>query len=143
MGWIVETTSADETMAFGKMLGAGLGPGSVLALRGDLGAGKTCLVKGLAQHFGVSDAHVTSPTYALFQEYEGKPCPVLHFDFYRLEGFEHACALGLDEMVGRVDGVSVVEWAELIPELMPRPVWYCSLQVDGSRRRIYLHRAEA
>ena len=141
MGWIVQTRSVEETMAFGASLGRGLQPGSVLALRGDLGAGKTCLVKGLARHFAVPDAHVTSPTYALFQEYDGQPCPILHFDFYRLEGFEHACALGLDEMVGRADGVSVIEWAGLIPQLLPVQVWYCYLEAKGSKRQIYLHRA--
>ncbi len=141
MGWIVETRSVAETMAFGKSLGASLKPGSVLALRGDLGAGKTCLVKGLGQSFGVTQAEVTSPTYALFQEYEGSPCPLLHFDFYRLEGFEHACSLGFDEQVGRRDGVTVIEWAGLIPELLPKDFWCCFLQADGDRRRIYLHRS--
>ena len=105
--------SVSETIAFGAQLAASLRPGDVLALTGDLGAGKTCLVKGLAQGLGVTQ-DVTSPTYTLIHEYG----PLVHVDLYRLDSVEQAIAIGIEEYLSS-DRITVIEWAEKIESLLP------------------------
>ena len=109
--------SAAETIAFGRQLAATLRPGAVLALTGDLGAGKTCLVKGLAAGLGITQA-VTSPTFTLIHEYRGGRLPLAHIDLYRLAATAEAVAIGIEEYLGG-DGVTVIEWAERIESLLP------------------------
>jgi tRNA threonylcarbamoyladenosine biosynthesis protein TsaE len=110
--------SAEETFAAGHAHAASVQPGDVLALVGDLGAGKTQWVKGLAAGLG-SDAPVTSPTFTLIHEYHGGRLPLYHIDCYRLEGPGELLGIGLDEYLdGR--GVLVIEWADKFPEVMPQ-----------------------
>ena len=109
--------SAAETIAYGRQLAATLQPGAVLALSGDLGAGKTCLVKGIAAGLGI--AHdVTSPTFTLIHEYGGGRCPLAHIDLYRLETLQAAVAIGIEDYLGG-RGITVIEWAERIESLLP------------------------
>lgn len=117
-GRAFQSTSPEATVALGRALGAGLFPGAVVALVGELGGGKTTLVRGLAAGLGVRDA-VTSPSFTLMHEYEG-PVPLFHFDAWmagRETGFLEDG--GADYLGG--DGVAVVEWADRIEALLPRP----------------------
>ena len=125
--------SAEETAAFGQTQAAVLRRGDVLALCGDLGAGKTQFVKGLAAGLN-SEAAVTSPTFTLIHEYVGGRLPLFHFDFYRLEDEDEALKIGLDEYL-HGDGVCVIEWADKFPEVLPAETqWYrFTHRADGAR----------
>jgi tRNA threonylcarbamoyladenosine biosynthesis protein TsaE len=113
----VVTTSADETRIVGASLAPTLLPGDVVSLSGDLGAGKTALVQGLAAALGVITP-VTSPTFTIVHEYDGR-FPVIHLDVYRLNSFQEVLDLGFEEYM---DGGAVVliEWGEAIAPLLPR-----------------------
>ena len=111
------SASADETIALGRTVATTLRRGDVLALCGDLGAGKTHFVKGLAAGLGAS-ASVTSPTFTLIHEYSDGRLPLIHFDFYRLEHEDEALKIGLDEYLDG-DGACVLEWADKFPALLP------------------------
>ncbi len=117
----------------GRAMAALVGPGSVIALCGGLGAGKTHWTKGLVAGMG-STAEVTSPTFALVHEYPGGRVPVFHLDFYRLENARELIALGWDEYL-ESGGVIVAEWADKFPELLPPgTLWRnFSIEADGSR----------
>ena len=106
----VITDSEEGTEAAGERLGASLTPGSVVLLYGDLGAGKTAFVRGLARGIGADPADVTSPTFTIVQEYAGPGLTLYHVDLYRLEEREVE-DLGLEELV-LGDGVVAIEWAE-------------------------------
>lgn len=112
----VETTSPEETYRLAAELLQTLRPGTVLALHGELGAGKTCFVQGLAQAMGVKRA-VGSPTFTLINEYPG-PLPLYHIDLYRIGGVNEALGLGLEEYL-EADGITAIEWAERVAELLP------------------------
>ena len=109
--------SPAETIALARTLATTLRRGAVLALSGDLGAGKTHFVKGLAAGLGTA-ASVTSPTFTLLHEYPGGRLPLYHFDFYRLDDADEALRIGLDEYLDG-DGACVIEWAEKFPALLP------------------------
>ena len=107
----------EETRKFGIALGKILKPEDVLCLNGDLGSGKTTLTKSIGLGLDVED-YITSPTFALINEYEGR-YPVYHFDTYRLEAIEEVDDLGFDEYIyGK--GVSIIEWADRIEKALPR-----------------------
>lgn len=108
--------SAEETAAAGERLGARLGAGTVVALTGELGAGKTCFVQGLVRGLGVTSG-ATSPTFVLVNEYRGR-VPVRHVDLYRTRSLTELLDIGLDEMLSG-GGVTVVEWAERAEPLVP------------------------
>lgn len=111
------TNSAEETIELGKRIGSALRPGDVLAMQGTLGAGKTTITKGIAEALKI-DETITSPTFCLISEYEGK-MPLYHFDVYRLGGTEDFADLGADEMIyGK--GVCVIEWSEKIMSELPK-----------------------
>ena len=114
------THSAEETEQIGVALGRAMQPGDVVALIGDLGAGKTCLTRGIARGLGIQDP-VTSPTFILVAEYNtARGFPLYHADCYRLgdAAAAEAESIGLAEML-QGDGVTVVEWAERISRLLP------------------------
>jgi tRNA threonylcarbamoyladenosine biosynthesis protein TsaE len=110
--------SPGETFELGRRIGATLRGGEVLALDGELGAGKTQFVKGLAAGLG-HDSDVTSPTFTLIHEYTGGRLPLYHFDFYRIESEDEAIRAGLDDYLGG-SGVLAIEWAGKFPALLPR-----------------------
>ncbi len=122
-----------ETLALGRGEGARCRAGDIIALCGDLGAGKTHFVKGLAAGLG-TNAEVTSPTFTLIHEYAGGRLPIYHFDLYRLGSAAEAIALGLDEYLEN-GGVSVIEWADKFPDLLPaRARWFRFIHgPDGTR----------
>src|SRR5687768_5300744 len=108
--------SPAETFAHGKTLADELKAGTVLALRGDLGAGKTHFVKGVAAGLGASPDEVTSLTFTLVHEYIGGRLPVFHFDLYRLDDPDEVLRIGLDDYLSE-DGIVVIEWADKFPQL--------------------------
>lgn len=113
----IRLNGLEETKEFGIRLGNLLKEGDILCLNGDLGAGKTTLTKSIGLGLGVYD-YITSPTFALINEYTGK-IPVYHFDVYRLENVEELYDLGFDEyFYGK--GVCIIEWAEKIERLLPK-----------------------
>lgn len=135
MSWLQITTgSAGETEALGVSIGSLLQPGSFLALRGDLGGGKTCLTRGVVASLAPQSAHlVASPTYAIMNSYPGNT-PVYHFDFYRLTGEDDIAELGFEEFFYG-DGVCVVEWSERLVELLPADVLILLFEYAGDDRR--------
>jgi tRNA threonylcarbamoyladenosine biosynthesis protein TsaE len=111
------TESEKETVALGERLAADIRRPSVVLLIGNLGAGKTTLVKGIVKGLGVAAPdEVTSPTFTLIHEYGGG---VYHVDLYRLETAREVASLGLDEFFDRDDAIVLIEWGERFPELMP------------------------
>jgi len=106
----VTTSTEEETMEAGLVLGRQLRPGSVVLLYGDLGAGKTAFVRGLARGMGANPDEVSSPTFTIVQEYAGATATLYHVDLYRLEPVE-LDDLGLEDLVAG-DGVVAIEWAE-------------------------------
>ncbi len=119
-----------ETFAFGRAFAASLIGGEVLALTGDLGAGKTHFVKGLAAGLGHA-GEVTSPTFTLIHEYSGGRLPLCHFDFYRLESEREVLDIGLDDYLDSRN-VLAIEWAEKFSALLP----------SGTRHVTFRHTAD-
>jgi len=129
----LETSSSLETEDLGERLGQACRGGEIIALVGPLGAGKTCLVRGLARGLGVSDQCTASPTFTLIHEYRGR-VPVVHIDLYRLDAEEAANRLGLEEYL-ESPAVTVIEWADKIPTLLPRDHLRIELEHRGDERR--------
>jgi tRNA threonylcarbamoyladenosine biosynthesis protein TsaE len=130
----VVTRGPEETRALAASLAARLPPGAVVALYGDLGAGKTCFVQGLAAAFGIT-APVNSPTYNLVHEYPGDR-RLVHFDLYRVNHPEEILQLGWEEFLEEAASTVVVEWAERAGDLIPPGAWRIRIEhVDGEERR--------
>ncbi len=127
------SNSPAETEAIGRQLAEDLDAGSVLALKGELGSGKTLFTKGLVAGLG-SSAAVTSPTFTIVHEYQGGRLPVYHFDFFRLENRDAAARLGLDDYFFD-DGLSVIEWADRFPELVPEQARWISFKIQSECQR--------
>ena len=123
-----EITSArpEETEDAGERLGRALGPGAVVALTGELGAGKTCFIQGLVRGLGVT-GRATSPTFVLINQYPGR-VPVYHVDAYRTESLTELMDLGLLELLGG-GGVTVIEWADKLESLLPPEAIH--VHIDG------------
>jgi tRNA threonylcarbamoyladenosine biosynthesis protein TsaE len=127
------SNSPAETEKFGRELARETSAGSVFALRGELGAGKTQFVKGLVAGLG-SNAFVTSPTFTLIHEYPGGRLPVYHFDFLRLEDRQAGARLDLDDYFFG-DGVSAIEWADRFRELIPDQARWISFEIKSENER--------
>jgi len=127
------SNSPAETEAIGRQLAEDIGVGSVLALKGELGSGKTVFVKGLVAGLG-SRADVTSPTFTILHEYRGGRLPVYHFDFFRVEDRQSIARLGLDDYFFG-DGVSVIEWADRFPELIPQQARWILFEIKSENQR--------
>jgi tRNA threonylcarbamoyladenosine biosynthesis protein TsaE len=127
------SNSAGETESFGRQLAGTVKAGDVIALTGELGSGKTQFVKGLAAGLGAS-ASATSPTFTLIHEYFGGRLPIYHFDFFRIEDRQSAERLGLDDYFFG-DGVSVIEWADRFPELIPETARWISFETESETAR--------
>jgi tRNA threonylcarbamoyladenosine biosynthesis protein TsaE len=128
----VTTHSEAETAAAGRDLAATLSAGDVVLLYGDLGAGKTAFVRGLAEGLEVSPADVSSPTFTLVQEYRGGRVPLVHVDLYRLDDSREIDDLGLDEIAA--GAVLAIEWAERLPN-PPGDAIRVSLEHAGEDQR--------
>ena len=126
--------SADITSSFGKAVGGLLDRGQVIALIGELGAGKTTLVKSIASGIGISkDIVVSSPSYTLINEYEGG-MPVYHFDLYRLNSADEIYDLGYSEYI-EGNGISIIEWADKAPEVLPEEHLEVNMSIVGEDKR--------
>jgi tRNA threonylcarbamoyladenosine biosynthesis protein TsaE len=128
------TRSQDETADVGRRLASTLHPGSVLLLVGDLGAGKTALVRGLAEGLGVQPDEVSSPTFTLMQEYRGGRVPLIHVDLYRLNDAREIDDLGLEEI--GLNSVLAIEWAEKLPRPIADAIEVRIDHGDGDERII-------
>lgn len=134
------TNSARETEQLGKILSQCLKQGSVIGLIGDLGAGKTVLIKGICKGLNVKE-NVGSPTFTLINEYEGK-YPVFHIDCYRGMSVKEWIELGINEYFYN-SGIALVEWAEKIEEIMPKETIYIYFQQDINRENYRLIKIKA
>ncbi|MBW4054829.1 MAG: tRNA (adenosine(37)-N6)-threonylcarbamoyltransferase complex ATPase subunit type 1 TsaE [Proteobacteria bacterium] len=134
-GLQITSGSPRETELLGSRIGSLLRPGSFLALRGDLGGGKTCLTRGVVASLAPQSVHlVASPTYAIMNCYPGDP-PVYHFDFYRLTDDDDIAELGFEEYFYG-DGICVVEWSERLVELLPSDVLTLQFEYKEEERRL-------
>jgi len=126
--------SHQDTVLFGSALGKALAPGCAVALIGELGAGKTCFIKGVACGINnTPETEVTSPTFTILHEYEGRP-PVYHFDAYRLSGSADLEAIGFDDYIDG-NGVSIIEWADRIQDALPRECLTVYIDVLSEQER--------
>lgn len=134
----VKISDENAAIEYGMRLAKTLPAGAVVALIGDLGAGKTTLTKGIAAGLGIEPEQVTSPTFAIIQEYSGGRLPLYHFDVYRISGSEdELLELGYEEYFYG-DGVTVVEWADMMRPLLPQNAIVINMvQTPDSSGRIY------
>lgn len=131
----IRTTGVKETIAAGRRLGRLLSPGDIVCLTGELGAGKTCFVKGIADGLGIKGKRITSPTFIIVNEYAGK-IPLYHIDLYRIGIIEDLRETGMEEIVYG-HGVTAIEWAERIKDALPDERMDITLKwVDDKTRSI-------
>lgn len=139
---IVETFSADETYEYGRKMGCEARPGDVYCLTGDLGVGKTVFTQGFASGLGVEEP-VSSPTFTIVQEYKGEKMPFYHFDVYRIGDVEEMEEIGFDDYIYG-GGVCLIEWADLIREILPEDFVGIMIEKDMDKgfdyRKITLER---
>jgi tRNA threonylcarbamoyladenosine biosynthesis protein TsaE len=132
--------SSSSTVAQGKLLGAHLRAGCVIGLVGELGAGKTCFIKGIAEGLNnTPESEVTSPTFTILQEYPG-PVPLYHFDAYRLSGSNDLEAIGFEDYIG-ADGIAVIEWADRIQDALPDEALLITIEAVSENERRFICRA--
>ena len=137
---IFTTYSPGETEAIGAALGKIIKPGTVIAYRGDLGAGKTAFTRGLAAGLGYTDI-VTSPTYTIVNEYMGGRLPLFHFDMYRLRCSDDLFDIGWEDYLER-GGVCAVEWSENVDDAMEDAVYITIEKLGEDSRRITIEGGE-
>ena len=128
------THSPAETEAVGEALAKTLRPGTVLAFRGDLGAGKTAFTRGLGRGLGCTE-RVTSPTYTIVNEYTSGRLPLFHFDMYRLRSSEDLFDIGWEDYLER-GGVCAVEWSENVADALDGAIWITIEKTGENSRRI-------
>ncbi|HEX6983294.1 MAG TPA: tRNA (adenosine(37)-N6)-threonylcarbamoyltransferase complex ATPase subunit type 1 TsaE [Balneolaceae bacterium] len=128
--------SPEETLILGKEFAETLERGDVVCLKGELGAGKTHFVKGMAKAFGIDPADVTSPTFTLIHEYAGVK-NLYHFDCYRMKSPQEALEIGVEEYFYG-EGVCIVEWPERIHSLIPSEAIWISIQVPDVKTRKFV-----
>ena len=137
----IKLVDANATLSFGRELGAAAKAGEVIALVGDLGAGKTTLTQGIVEGLGYQN-EVTSPTFSLVQEYLGGRLEVFHFDFYRVEDGHELLDLGWDDYLDR-EGLVIVEWPTLHPDLLPKNTRWLKLSHVEEGRLVEESHAES
>jgi len=134
----IRTNSAEETIAFGRALAQELKAPAVVLLRGELGAGKTTLVKGIAEGFSAAPRDdVTSPTFTLVHEYRGPEATLFHIDLYRVDTQRELETLGLDDLLTEKNAVLLIEWGDKFPQFeRERNVEIILERVEETKRRI-------
>jgi len=131
---VLQTKSSSETIRIGKSIGSLLLPGDVVALVGELGTGKTHLIKGLAAGVGMEkSSYISSPSFTLINEYPGR-VPFYHIDLFRLETEKESEELGLEEYFGS-SGITAIEWADKIPSLLPKEILWIHIHYTGEHTR--------
>ena len=136
---VARCASEAETEQLGRAIAAVVTPGTVIGLVGPLGAGKTRLVRAIAEALGADPNEIGSPTFVLIHEYSCE-LPIYHFDTYRLRSIEEFDDLGVDEYLAG-EGVCLVEWADRVSDRLPPRTWWVHAEIDG-QCRIYRVRAE-
>ena len=124
--------TADDMEALGREIGETCVPGTVISLRGSLGAGKTVFAKGVARSLGIQEA-IVSPTFALVQEYDGR-IPMYHMDLYRITSEEDFQMIGGEDMLYS-DGVCLIEWSEIINSMLPTGTLFVQITVNDDQSR--------
>ena len=132
---MVLTNSEKETLLYGRKLAAQLQEKDVVFIFGDLGAGKTCLVKGIVEGLGISNEYVRSPTFSIINKYTGK-MPIYHLDFYRLDRAKDIEELGIEEFCGE-EGITLIEWPERVLEFLPQKRWEIKIDILGENKRSF------
>jgi tRNA threonylcarbamoyladenosine biosynthesis protein TsaE len=133
--WTYNSHAEVETAALGAAIGRGARAGAVIALVGNLGAGKTRLARAIAAALEVDEKLVTSPTFVLIQEYNGR-LPVFHFDTYRLRSIEEFLDLGVEEYF-EAGGVCLIEWADRVAGVLPDDVLRIEIDIAGESTRVF------
>ena len=128
---VLETFSAQETFEAGRKIGLAAKPGDVIGLRGDLGVGKTVFTQGVAAGLGITEP-VSSPTFTIVQTYEEGRLPLYHFDVYRIGDVTEMDEIGFDDYVFG-DGLSLIEWADLIEEILPEQTRFVCIEKDPEK----------
>lgn len=137
----VTSRSEEETKKIARQFARNLKPGDVVCLKGELGAGKTHFVKGMAGAFDIPESEVHSPTFTLIHEYSGS-VPLYHFDCYRMESVREALEIGAEEYFYG-EGVSVIEWPERIREIIPPDaIWITITSSAPSNRKFVIKKKE-
>ncbi len=131
----IRLRSEAETIAFAQRFAESLKPGDIVALHGELGAGKSVFCRAVMRALGVTDEAMPSPTFAIIQEYEGRGCRLAHMDWYRLEGAEELEAIGIRDYF-QPPWICLIEWPERAPELLGSRVRHVSLMLDASNPEI-------
>jgi tRNA threonylcarbamoyladenosine biosynthesis protein TsaE len=126
--------SAKETIELGIKIASSLTNGSIVALNGELGSGKTCLAKGIARALGVKE-NITSPTYTIINEYKASNTTLFHIDAYRLDGEKDFDALGGSEVIC-ADGISIIEWSSCIAKCIPKEAVTVTIKITGADTRL-------
>lgn len=136
------TNSANDTIEFGKSVARAVEKGAVISLVGDLGAGKTTFAKGVARGLGIM-GNVTSPTFTILNEYVGEEKRLYHFDFYRIEDPDELVELGFEDYFPSADGLTIVEWAEKAPSVLPKKFYQITFEkIDDDKRKIVFEEIE-
>ncbi|WP_435006640.1 tRNA (adenosine(37)-N6)-threonylcarbamoyltransferase complex ATPase subunit type 1 TsaE [Tundrisphaera lichenicola] len=130
----IELESERETEKLGQAMARVARPGLVIGLVGSLGAGKTRLVRSIAESLGVDHRAIASPTYVLIHEYEGS-LPIYHFDAYRLEGPDEFDALGASDYWSEGRGLCLIEWADLVADRLPKDTWWVRIAPSSTEAR--------
>ncbi|MBR1573014.1 MAG: tRNA (adenosine(37)-N6)-threonylcarbamoyltransferase complex ATPase subunit type 1 TsaE [Lachnospiraceae bacterium] len=128
---VIETNSPEETFELGRQLGQKAKAGEVYTLIGDLGVGKTVLTQGIARGLGI-DEPISSPTFTIVQVYESGRIPFYHFDVYRIGDVEEMDEIGFDDYVYG-EGLTMIEWANLIEEILPEHYSQITIEKDLER----------
>lgn len=130
-----EVNSIAETTNIGRQLGKILNPGDIVCLTGDLGTGKTHITKGIAEGLSITE-NITSPTFTIVNEYESGRLKLYHFDVYRVSDPDEIYAIGFDDYIFG-EGVSIIEWANYIEEILPKDYLHIYIQKDLSKGENY------
>lgn len=130
----IESFCPEDTFKLGKKLGAKAKKGDIYCLKGDLGVGKTVFTKGLAEGLDIKQ-NITSPTFTIVNIYEGR-LPLYHFDVYRINEVEEMYEIGYEEMFFG-DGVCLIEWAEIIEDIIPKYAIWINIKKDYSKNEDY------
>ena len=128
----IECRTEEDMLALGAKMAERVSKGSVISLRGSLGAGKTVFARGFARAIGIDEA-IVSPTFTLVQEYQGK-IPMYHMDLYRISSEEDFMMIGGEDMLYS-DGVCLIEWSEVINDMLPAGTWFVEIKVNPDQSR--------